>query len=276
MSTSSDSAASVVDELPQELEKLGSGSYGQVVLATLNKTTFALKKESVDAKPKQVKYEFKVMSSLNGCRGVPAVYRLWSYPDGSTSMAMALLGKHLGECGVVSVNRVVRVIAPEYIRILRDIHERGFLHRDVKPANMLQGKKGVSLWLVDFGLAKKYIREDGTHIPYREGKKYIGTPRYMSLHTHNGVETSRRDDMESLGYALVYLAQTSILPWSKVSGDNMADRMSEIKRVKHQTHVDVLCKNLPPCFRFYFNHVRSLAFNERPDYALLLSYFSDK
>lgn len=270
MSSSSSSADD--DELPVIVAELGKGTYGRVVRATFRGVEFAIKIEAPDAKVPQLRFEYRVLRYLKRCSHVPQVFRLWEPESGEVWMAMALLGKNL-DAEKPSVDRVANEIAPTFIRALRSVHDAGILHRDVKPANMMRGRKGASLWLVDFGLAKRYVRDDGTHIPFRRGKQITGTPRFLSLHAHAGCESARRDDMISLGYALVLLAKGK-LPWSKVEGGTIARRVHNMAKIKRTTSAEALCAGLPPAFRFYFTSINTLAFDERPDYELLLSYFN--
>ena len=90
---------------------------------------------------------------------------------------------------------------------MQTLHEKGYIHRDLKPENILMGleENANTLYLIDFGLAKKWKLSNGQHIPYKDGKNLTGTARYASHFTHNGIEQSRRDDLEGIGYILLYL-----------------------------------------------------------------------
>ena len=100
------------------------------------------------------------------------------------------------------------------LRRVEFIHSKRIIHRDIKPDNFTlgRGKNSYKVYIIDFGLAKKYMNSSGDHIAYREGKGLTGTARYASINTHLGVEQSRRDDLECLGYVFVYFLK-GLLPW---------------------------------------------------------------
>ena len=139
------------------------------------------------------------------------------------------------------------------------------------------------VYIIDFGLAKKY-RDSRTHqhIPYRENKNLTGTARYASINTHLGIEQGRRDDMECLGYILMYFVQVlrcqalvffnvlfysqGTLPWQGLRAATKQQKYERISEKKMSTPIDVLCKGAPCEFATYLNYCRSLRFEEKPDY----------
>ncbi|VEN38538.1 unnamed protein product [Callosobruchus maculatus] len=148
-------------------------------------------------------------------------------------------------------------------------------HNPEEPDNFLMGigRHCNKLFLIDFGLAKKF-RDVRTrmHIGYREDKNLTGTARYASINAHLGIEQSRRDDMESLGYVLMYFNRGS-LPWQGLKAATKKQKYEKISEKKMSTPVEVLCKGFPAEFSMYLNYCRGLRFEEAPDYMYLRQLF---
>ena len=146
----------------------------------------------------------------------------------------------------------VLLIGIQMLQRIEFIHEKGFIHRDIKPENFVVGlnEKSNTVFLIDFGLSKRYKEKNsGQHIPYRENRYLTGTARYASLNAHLGVEQSRRDDIESIGYVLVYLILGK-LPWqSKTEKGKLPTKIMEKKLI---TPPEILCKKLPSKILIYF------------------------
>ena len=156
-------------------------------------------------------------------------------------------------------------------------HSKGYLHRDIKPDNFTMGvnKNEDTVYLVDYGLAKPYLDFiKGNHIPFSDDKRLTGTARYASINAHLGYEQGRRDDLESLGYTLIYL-HTGSLPWQSIKGLTKKERRIKIGEKKIATKLDKLCKDLPTVFLEYFKYVKSLTFEAKPNYAHLRKLFKN-
>jgi len=151
------------------------------------------------------------------------------------------------------------------------------MHRDIKPDNFLIGtnKSLHIIYTIDFGLTKHYKDPNtGAHIPYRDKKNLTGTARYASLNTHLGIEQSRRDDLESLGYILVYFLRGS-LPWQGLQAKTRKEKYTKIKDKKALTSIETLCEGLPLEFAAYLKYCRGLKFDEDPDYDRLRKLFTN-
>lgn len=262
--------------------KIGSGSFGEIFLATNINTleVVAVKIESRQTKHPQLLYEAKVYNILDGGAGIANIR--WRGVDGeNNALVLDLLGPSLEDlfvyCGRKFSLKSVLMLADQMLTRIEYVHSKGYLHRDVKPDNFLMGlgRKATQVYLIDFGLAKRY-RDTGTHrhIPYRENKNLTGTARYASCNTHSGVEQSRRDDLESLGYVLLYFLKGS-LPWQGLKAPTKKQKYEKIREKKLSTPIDVLCKSHPIEFASYFHYCHSLKFDMKPDYGFLKRLFRD-
>ena len=173
---------------------------------------------------------------------------------------------------------LLQMLADQLLSRLEIIHTKCFLHRDIKPDNFLLGRTAETqnvVHVIDFGLAKLY-KDPRTHrhIPYREGKNLTGTARYASINTHLGIEQSRRDDLESLGYMLIYFVKGS-LPWQGLKAATKNQKYEKILECKINTPIDALCKGIPVEFKNYLEYVRQLRFDDKPDYTYLIGQFRE-
>ena len=153
------------------------------------------------------------------------------------------------------------------------VHSRKIIHRDIKPDNFSIGYKNKShiIYILDFGLAKKYwSTSHKSHIPYIEGKKLTGTARYASINALGGCEQSRRDDLESIFYILIYFLKGR-LPWQGLKANKKEDRYKKIYEVKKSVKIKDLCSGFPEEFESFYNYVRKLEFEQVPDYDYLKS-----
>ena len=155
--------------------------------------------------------------------------------------------------------KVVAHLGKQMLTIVEDIHAHGIIHRDLKPANFLlktNAQQISELYLIDFGLAQCFLDEKGRHYPIKTNETMVGTTRYMSVNTHHGITASRRDDLESLGYILVFLYQGK-LSWQNHSG------VTQLKQNFNWT-VDTLGD-----FVLFILYCRNLGFADKPNYAYL-------
>uniref|UniRef100_A0A2P2M911 non-specific serine/threonine protein kinase n=2 Tax=Rhizophora mucronata TaxID=61149 RepID=A0A2P2M911_RHIMU len=262
--------------------KIGSGSFGELYLGinVQSGEEVAVKLESVKTKHPQLHYESKLYMLLQGGTGIP--HLKWFGVEGDYNvMVIDLLGPSLEDlftyCSRKFSLKTVLMLADQLLNRVEYTHSRGFLHRDIKPDNFLMGlgRKANQVYIIDYGLAKKYRDlQTHKHIPYRENKNLTGTARYASVNTHLGVEQSRRDDLESLGYVLMYFLRGS-LPWQGLKAGTKKQKYDKISEKKLLTPIEVLCKNYPSEFTSYFHYCRSLRFEDKPDYSYLKRLFRD-
>ena len=261
-------------------EKIGGGSFGQIYKGynRKNNQQLAFKMELCTTKTPLLSTEFKILKSLQGCPGFTNVYYFSMIGDDRV-MIMDLLGHNLEDLKNANQNhclslKSVLMAADQMITRLKVLHDKDFVHRDLKPENWVigLGKEENLIYLIDFGLSKRYKDNKGEHIPYKDGKNILGTIRYVSVYTHLGIEQSRRDDIESLGYILIYLLKGS-LPWQGLKAKTQKDRYKLIMNKKLEYKPELLCQGMPDSFRQYFEYIRGVQYVERPDYEYLKGLF---
>ncbi|KAI3724875.1 hypothetical protein L1987_64642 [Smallanthus sonchifolius] len=272
--------------------KLGKGGFGQVFVGRRvtggsgntgpDALEVALKLEHRNGKGCNYgpPYEWQVYNALNGCYGLPMVHHKGRHGD-YYILVMDKLGPSLWDVWNSSnqtlSEEMVACIAVEALSILEQLHLGGFVHGDIKPENFLLGQPGTAnekkLYLVDLGLASKWRdTSSGNHVDYdQKPDVFRGTVRYASVHAHLGRTGSRRDDLESLAYTLIFLLKGK-LPWQGFIGDNKGFLVCKKKMA---TSPALLCYFCPSPFKQFLEMVTSMRFDEEPNYSKLIALFEN-
>ena len=257
--------------------KIGQGSFGKIYSAhnINNGELYALKLEKRNGGGRSLlETETYILCYLKG-EGIPSI-KSYGFSGEFNILVMELLGKSLEtlfqENNCKFSLKTVCMLADQMITRLEYIHKKYILHRDIKPDNFTigRGKQSHIIYLIDFGLSKKYRSSKGNHehIKYSENKRLIGTARYASINALKGCEQGRRDDMEALGYVLMYFLRGS-LPWQGLKLNKGDDRYKKIYETKKSTTPEELCAGYPRQFCEYVKYTRSLSFEQEPDYNYL-------
>ena len=215
----------------------------------------------------QLKYEYKIYKNLEGGFGFPKIYGFYEERR-QNILIMEMLGPSLeklfNKCHKKFSQLTVLMIVEQILYRLEYIHSKNIVHRDIKPDNFLIGKgdKNKIIYAIDFGLSKKFKEsKSGLHIPYRDGKSLLGTARYASINTHLGIEQSRRDDIEALGYMMIFLMKGH-LPWQGMVNSNPNKKYDKIKKLKINTKLEDLCLGLHEESIKFIQYARDMKFDD--------------
>jgi serine/threonine protein kinase len=164
-------------------------------------------------------------------------------------------------------------LAINMIDIVKYIHSCGYLHRDIKPDNfVIDLHKKDKLYCIDFGLAKRFVKKNDKHVDFADNRKFCGTVRYASIAAHKHFEQGRKDDMEAIGYLLVYFFKGK-LPWMGIKHKDKKERYKLVGDKKESISEEDLCKDMPKEFCVYLKYVRNMDFDEKPHYSALKRMF---
>ena len=259
-------------------KQIGKGSFGKIFIGIDKNTGNEIAKKfeiASDEEQSQLKNEYKIYKILEGGYGFPKAYNLYKGRKYNV-LTMELLGPSLENIfnkknKKFSLLTNIMIIEQILYR-LEYLHSKGIVYRDIKPDNFLIGKNNKKniIYMIDFGLSKKYKEsKTGLLTPYRDGKYLTGTARYASINNHLGVELSRRDDIEALGYMMVYFMKGH-LPWQgMINTSNPNKKYDKIKKLKIKIKLNELCQGLPEETIKFIQYARDMRFEDKPDYSYL-------
>ena len=260
-------------------KKLGEGAFGDVYIGSSieNNDLVAIKVEQRKIAKPLLETEAFFLYSLRGL-GIPEVLsfgRLRNY----NVLVEPLLDKSLFDLFAERRKRLaledICLIAKQVIDRIQWVHSKNIVHRDIKPDNFLIGRKDPNvIYLIDFGLSKKYKSSTtGKHIKFGFTGKLTGTVRFASANALRGGEQSRRDDLESIGYMIIFFMRGR-LPWQGVTGNKKMERYLKIYKMKKNVAPEDLCKSLPKQMTDFMRYVKQLEFEQEPDYNYLRNLFN--
>jgi serine/threonine protein kinase len=270
------------------IQKINQGAFGSIYKAenVRTKELVAIKFESKTSQIKSLKNEAKIYQYLGKLDGFPEL-KWFGTNDKTTYLVIDLLGKSLSDTityfKALSLKTVL-VYGIQMIKRIQVLHEKLLLHRDIKPSNFVSGlgtsglgtsglgtsglgTSGLEtssdlnkLHLVDFGFAKRYDF-NGIHIEEKNIKHIVGSINFVSLNVHNLIEPSRRDDIESC----IYIILTML--FGKLEWFDKTD-INEIYYLK--TNI-VNLEEVPSFIKIILYYVRSMTFDEKPDYEYIIN-----
>lgn len=265
----------IIDNRFKLRKKLGEGSFGDVYKAfdITTKEHVAVKFET-SKNHQQFANEIQALSSLSHIEGIPKPLSTGHY-NSKQYIALELLGVSLDSKFKKYNNKFslncVTLIGLQMFKRLQNIHDMNYIHRDIKPSNIMIGRRNkgdnLTLYLIDFGLSKKY-RDPLTkqHSLYGEKRQIIGNLKYSSLNAHLGIEQSRRDDLEACFNVLINCLKGR-LPWECLEQDISNYYVVGIMK---KITVEQICQGCPSEFVEILKYIRNLHFQDRPNYDYIL------
>ena len=246
------------------IDEIGIGTFGRVFsgINIYTNEKIAIKVEDKNTTKPLLKHETNICKYLNKIDGIPKIRWFGAEPHFIYAV-FDLLGDNLvfyKETYRIFRTERVREIGLQLVKIIKKIHDKGILHRDIKPDNIMFDGNGL-VHIIDFGLAKRVKMVE------RNDRTLVGSEHFCSYFVMEGKEYTYRDDLLSVGYVLLYMLLKQ-LPW-----ENMT--VEEIYKMKHREKIIEKCQEYS-WLRKYFTYCYDLSFNKQPCYTFVESLFGSQ
>lgn len=264
------------------IEEVGQGTFGKVFrgkhIRTNEDVAIKIQFKSII---NVLQHEAKLYKHLENTIGIPSM-RNYGHQEGFHYLILDYLDKPLDKLEMTSSECITYFI--EAVKVLETIHTLGILHRDIKPDNLMIKERSLEtnqVYIIDFGLSKWFLDSSGNHMKEKTTKTMVGTIKYSSINVHNGIEPSRRDDLESLCYTFLSLYGKELM-WVNVCEElKCIDETDETQEPNKKKQVcekiktlkldDALFSDLPDEFLTIIFYIRNLSFEEKPNYKYIIN-----
>ena len=273
----------IINQRYKLIDKIGSGCFGTIFKAKdiQNDIYVAVKIESKKSKKKRLSHEIRIYQNLISSKYhshfIPRI--LWyGNNENHNFLVMEYMGYNLEKIFLKHKHsftlKTIIMLTIDLLNALQFIHHHNVIHRDLKPDNIVISHQNQNVYLLDFGLSKNFINgENQKHLKLVKNKSLVGSVRYASIRNHKGYEISRRDDLESLAYILLYLFKKGKLPWNGLPISDKEEKNKQILNIKKNIPIKELCKDIPQEYQTLLSYSRKLKFEQKPNYDYLIHLF---
>ena len=258
------------------IHKISNGAFGVVWKAihhdSIKEEEVAIKIERKKERKSHLKNELKILKQMNDITVVPQV-KYFGETSNYNYIVMDLLGKTMGT--YCRSNNIISSNSPSdwsliklgvhMLHCIQCVHSRGIIHRDIKPDNFLFSLDNSKLYIVDFGLSIPYLDVNKCHVHASANDNIVGSVDYISYYIHEGISASRRDDLISMVYVMIYISNKQ-LPWQLIEYTSMEERVCKIYQHKYSISPNMLCQGVPDMLVTILVYCYNLNYVDVPDY----------